>query len=124
MFKYSDEDGTEAFKLDNKIDDDIKDQRLASIMNEQMKISLKKNKEKIGQIMEVIIDEIDGGSIAESLESSEPIFTYIGRSRSDAPEVDCEITITSGREHRTGDTIKVIIEDAMEYDLIGSEVED
>lgn len=124
VFKYSDEDGTEAFKLDNKIDDDIKDQRLASIMNEQMKISLKKNKEKIGQIMEVIIDEIDGGSIAESIESSEPIFTYIGRSRSDAPEVDCEITITSGREHRIGDIIKVIIEDAMEYDLIGSEVED
>lgn len=85
---------------------------------------MQKNIEKLGSTLEVIIDEIDGGSIASSLGSGKLNYTYIGRTRCDAPEVDCEVTITSSKEHKTGDIIPVLIEEVLEYDLIGKEVEE
>ena len=124
VFSYSDEDGTIAYNMDGKLDEETKKNRVDILMTNQLEISLQKNIEKIGKTFEVIIDEVDGGSIASSLESGVPDFTYIGRTRFDAPEVDCEVTIKSSKEHNTGEIIPVIIEEALEYDLIGSEVEE
>ncbi len=124
VFSYSDEDGTIAYNMDGKLDEETKKNRVDILMTEQSKISLQKNIEKLGSTLEVIIDEIDGGSIASSLESGKLNYTYIGRTRCDAPEVDCEVTITSSKEHKTGDIIPVLIEEVLEYDLIGKEVEE
>lgn len=123
VFAYSDEDGTLAYTMDGKLDEETKEARVNAIMSTQMQVSIENNEKKIGQVFDVIIDEIDGGSIASSLENGTPMFTYIGRTRSDAPEVDCEVTVYSDNEHRIGDIIQVLISEAMEYDLIGNEVE-
>lgn len=124
VFAYSDEDGTLANTMDRKLDEDTKQDRVAEIMSAQMQVSLKNNEKKIGKVLDVIIDEIDGGSIANSIDNEVPNLTYIGRTGSDAPEVDGEVTVFSRKEHKIGDIVKVLINEAMEYDLMGNEVEE
>ena len=109
-FAYSDEEGTASYKLDGKLDDETKAARRDSIMEHQLHISEHLNEKKIGQILEVIIDEkVEDG-------------VYIGRSRYDAPDIDCEITITSNNALKPGDIIKVLIKNSYEYDLEGEEI--
>lgn len=110
-FAYSDEEGTCAYNLDNKLDDFTKILRRNDVMEHQKCISEKLNERKIGSIQEVIIDEIASENI------------YIGRSRYDAPDIDCEITFSSKKKHQPGDIVNVKIINAYEYDLDGEEIE-
>ena len=57
MFKYSERPGTHAAKhLDDNVPEDVKKERLARMIKLQNKISLKKNKEDIGKIFEVLVE--------------------------------------------------------------------
>lgn len=110
VFKYSREEGTSAAKMSNQVDEDVKEERLDSIMSLQMGISLEKNKEKIGSVMPVIIDEIEEDS-------------YVGRTQFDAFEIDNSV-IFKARENNSyniGDIVNVRIIDAYDYDLVGEE---
>lgn len=110
VFKYSREEGTSAAKMSNQVDEDVKEERLDSIMSLQMGISLEKNKEKIGIVMPVIIDEIEEDS-------------YVGRTQFDAFEIDNSV-IFKAREnnfYNIGDIVNVRIIDAYDYDLVGEE---
>src|SRR6058998_3678449 len=49
VFAYSDEEGTPAYDLPNKVDPKIVRQRRARLMKEQSRISRRKNKAKVGQ---------------------------------------------------------------------------
>ncbi len=110
VFAYSQEENTPAGEMENQIDEDIKEERLDGIMRRQLDISLELNKAEIGKTVEVLVEERDDDG------------SYIGRSRFDAPEIDNSVLFTSGRELKAGDLVKVLVEDAFDYDLVGREV--
>jgi len=110
VFAYSQEEGTEAGDREDQIDEEIKAVRVDGIMRRQLDISLGYNQEKVGQTFEVIVDEIDQDG------------SYLGRTRYDAPEIDNSVIFTSARELKPGDVVNVMVNDAFDYDLVGTEV--
>ena len=68
------------------------------------------NQEKIGQVFDVLVEEQDEDG------------SYIGRTAFDAPEIDNAVIFTSRRKLAPGDFVKVLIEDAFDYDIVGTEV--
>jgi len=110
VFAYSKEEGTVAAEMPDQIDEEIKQERLDGIMVRQMEISLAYNENKIGSIMDVMVDERDEDG------------SYIGRTEYDAPEIDNSVIFVPLKEHRPGDIVRVKIEDAFDYDLEGREV--
>ena len=106
-FQYSPVDGAKANELDNHVPDDLKEHRWHQLMQLQQEISEDKLEEKVGQTLDVIIDEVS------ELES-------IGRSYADAPEIDGVVRIFGDRPLNVGEIVQVHIEEATEYDLIGT----
>ena len=107
-FAYSHEEGTYAAKnYKDDIPEDIKQQRLAAIMEIQQGISLKIQQGKIGKTFKTIIDRRDGEY-------------YIGRTEYDSPEVDPEVLISAkDNSLKTGEFYQIKIIDATEFDLYG-----
>ena len=56
------------------------------------------------------------------VEEMEEEGSFIGRTRYDAPEIDNAVIFTSSRNLLPGDMVKVLIQDAFDYDLVGTEV--
>ncbi len=110
VFAYSQEENTPAGEMENQIDEDVKEERLDGIMRRQLDISLELNKEKIGQTLEVLVEDQDEDG------------SWLGRSRYDAPEIDNSVIFTSNRSLKPGDIVSVRINDAFDYDLVGVEV--
>ena len=110
VFAYSQEENTEAGEMENQIDEEIKQERLDAIMRRQLDISLEYNKEKIGKELMVLVEEKDEDG------------SYIGRTQYDAPEIDNSVIFTSRRDLNAGDMVRVLVEDAFDYDLVGREV--
>ena len=107
IFTYSHEEGTSAHKLEDDVPEQVKRSRSNKIMALQQKISTKKNKNKVGKTVKVLIDRVDANN-------------YYGRTEQDSPEVDNEVIIPSKEMHlRVGDFYDVRITDSKEYDLIG-----
>ena len=112
VFTYSDEEGTPAFGLPNKIDPKIAKQRRSRLMKEQAKISKQINKAKIGNTYKVMFEGL----------SQESDLLFQGRLEAQAQEIDGYILINdipAGLEPLIGATYDVRISDAYEYDLIG-----
>ena len=80
-------------------------------MRRQLEISLAVNEAKIGKTFTVLVEERDADG------------SYIGRTAYDAPEIDDSVLFTSKRALKAGDFVRVQINDAFDYDLIGVEVE-
>ena len=110
VFTYSQEENTVAAEMDNQIDEDIKQIRFDGVMRRQMLISSELNQEKIGKVFDVIVDGMDEDG------------SFIGRTRFDAPEIDNSVIFTSKNELQPGDIVKVKINDAFDYDIIGEEL--
>lgn len=105
VFKYSDEESTPAFYLNDKIRENVKTSRYNQLMEIQKKISLNLNLAKTGKKFTVIIDR------------KEDEF-YIGRTEHDSPEVDNEVFIAE-KNLRIGEFYQVIISEATDYDIFG-----
>ncbi len=105
VFTYSQEEGTVAAEMEGQIEENIKEERLHSIMMAQQTISTEINENKIGRTYDVLIESKEKG-------------TYCGRSYEMAPEIDGEVYVKSNKLS-IGDFVKVRIKDALEYDLIG-----
>lgn len=117
VFAYSQEEGTPAGDMENQIDEDVKKARADSIMRMQVDISRERNEEKIGNVLDVLVEGID----AEDAE----FVTYIGRSEYDAPEIDGTVIFrapAAERRFEPGEFVPVLIEDAFDYDLVGTAV--
>ena len=112
VFTYSAEEGTDAAEMPDQVPEEIKEERRDLVMLRQLEISNEHNQEMIGRTYDVIIDEIDEDG------------SYIGRTRYDAPDIDNSVLFVSEREHAPGDIVKVLIEEAYDYDLQGREVYD
>jgi ribosomal protein S12 methylthiotransferase len=113
VFKYSDEEGTAAARLGNKLPGQEVEKRWQEIMDLQAEISKSKNETLIGTIQRVMMCGVD----PESKQLH-------GRTQGHAPEVDGVVYITNGEaDGRTapapGALTDVKITQALEYDLIG-----
>jgi ribosomal protein S12 methylthiotransferase len=112
VFTYSDEEGTPAFTLPNKVDPRIAKQRRTRLMKEQAKISRQLNRAKVGETFNVIFEGL----------SQESDLLFQGRLEGQAQEIDGHILINDipeDLEPRIGDIYKVRITEAHEYDLVG-----
>lgn len=108
-FTYSKEEDTPAYDFPDEIDEDIQNERLSALMEIQREISLEKNKEKIGKVIEVLVEEKEGLTNR-----------YRGRSKADAPdEVDGQVIFRCDEDLDMGSFVQVVITDAKEYDLFG-----
>ncbi|SHI78538.1 SSU ribosomal protein S12P methylthiotransferase [Geosporobacter subterraneus DSM 17957] len=108
VFTYSQEEDTPAASLPDQIPEEIKEKRRDEIMIIQQQISYKKNMEKIGNIYDILVEEkVEGESV------------YIGRTAYDAPEIDGIVYVHSERTLGPGVFVRVLIKDALEYDLMG-----
>ena len=108
-FKFSPVEGAPATEMAEQVPEDIKEERFHRFMQLQQEISAERLKQKIGQTLDVIVDEIDDEGI-------------IGRTKADAPEVDGLVYIEnlSGTPVKVGEFIKVTITHSDEYDLWGT----
>ena len=109
-FSYSHEENTHAFSMSDDVPAEEKQLRVDALMSLQESISLEMNQQKIGKTFKVLIDRKEGDQ-------------YIGRTEHDSPEVDNEVIIESPESYlRLGDFTKVKIDDASEFDLMGTVV--
>ena len=108
-FKFSPVEGAPATEMADQVPEEVKEERFHRFMQLQQEISAERLKQKIGQTLDVIVDEIDDEGI-------------IGRTKSDAPEVDGLVYIEnlSGTPVKVGEFIKVTITHSDEYDLWGT----
>src|SRR3989449_2640767 len=112
VFTYSDEEGTPAFDLPNKVDPKIAKQRRARLMKEQGKISRRKHKARIGETVRVMFEG----------ESSESELLWQGRLETQAPDIYWCVLMNDVPEDFApvaGELVNVLITEALDYDLIG-----
>lgn len=107
-FQYENVEGARSNALDNHVPDEIKQDRWARFMAKSQEISEAKLAAKVGQTMQVIVDDIDEDGIATC------------RTKADAPEIDGNLFIDEGTDGLSvGDLVDVEVDEAGEYDLWG-----
>ena len=107
-FKYENVEGARSNALAHQISEEVKQHRWEVFMEKAMKISAKKLTKKIGNEIDVIVDEIDEeGAIC--------------RTKADAPEIDGNLFIEDNFEKiHVGDIVKVNVTASGDYDLWGT----
>ena len=104
-FAYSHEENTHAYKLEDDVPPEVKQQRANEIMELQSQISWEKNQERIGQTLRCLVDRKEGDY-------------FIGRTEFDSPDVDNEVHIDARKYYvKTGDFVNVKITGAGDFDL-------
>ncbi|MDQ3804013.1 MAG: 30S ribosomal protein S12 methylthiotransferase RimO [Acidobacteriota bacterium] len=112
VFTYSDEEGTPAFDLTGKVDAKTARRRRARLMREQARVSKKKNREKVGQVVRVLFE---GPAVETDL-------LWQGRMETQAPDIDGCVLINDAPEGcrpEPGDFVNVRVTEAQQYDLVG-----
>ena len=107
-FTYSPEEDTPAATFEDQIDEEVKEDRQADIMELQQEIAFDKAEDMIGREVLVMIE----GKVADEN-------AYVGRTYRDAPNVDGLIFINTDVELISGDFAKDKVTGALDYDLIG-----
>jgi ribosomal protein S12 methylthiotransferase len=108
VFKYSPEPGTPAAGRPDQTPQSLKEKRRRRIMAAQRKISLARNRARLGQIFPVLVE----GPAPDS-----DLLT-VGRAPFQAPEVDGLIYF-EGEQPRAGQIVETEIIRAAPYDLVG-----
>ena len=112
VFTYSAEEDTPAAEFEDQIEEEIKKDRQAEIMELQQEIAFEKAENAVGR---TVLSMIEGRLPNEN--------AYAARTYMDAPNVDGLVFVQTSRELMTGDFVKVKITGSYEYDLIGEIVE-
>lgn len=108
VFTYSPEEDTPAAGMDGQIDETVKEERQAELMELQQEIAFDMAENMIGREVLVMIE----GKVADEN-------AYVGRTYRDAPNVDGLIFVNTEEELVSGDFAKVRVSGAVDYDLIG-----
>jgi ribosomal protein S12 methylthiotransferase len=108
-FVYSMEEGTKAGSLPDQIDLEIKQRRHDALMAVQQEISRKKHAQMVGKIVEVLVEGY----------SEETELLLVGRHSQQAPDIDGVTYINEGTA-KVGETVRVLITESHDYDLVGS----
>jgi hypothetical protein len=111
VFEYSREEGTPAARMKDQVHPATKKRRHRELMEIQNAVSFEKNKKRIGKIYDVVVDGV----------SDDGMF-YKGRSYMEAPEEDGYIYFAAKEELKTGQTVRVRIVVAEDYDLVGEQI--
>jgi ribosomal protein S12 methylthiotransferase len=107
-FQYENVAGARSNDLPDHVSEDVKQERWDRFMEKAQAISEAKLAKKVGQRMEVLVDDIDEDGVATC------------RTKSDAPEIDGNLFIDEGTEGLSvGDLVTVEVDEAGEYDLWG-----
>jgi len=112
IFTYSDEEGTPAFDLPNKVDARTAKRRRSRLMKEQARISRKRNRARVGSTVRVLFEG----------ESTESDLLWQGRMETQAADIDGSVLITDAPEDFEpvpGKFVNILITEAHEYDLVG-----
>ena len=108
VFTYSPEEDTPAEKMPDQIDEEVKEERQAELMELQQEIAFDNAERMVGREVLVMIE----GKVADEN-------AYVGRTYRDAPNVDGLIFINTDEELLSGDFARVKVTGALDYDLIG-----
>ena len=105
-FAFSPEEGTAAETMPDQIPDDVKEARLAALMEQQQTISKERNERWIGRELLMLVEEtgMDG--------------TY-GRTIREAPDADGTVCIAPSYRHEPGQYLSVLLTGADSYDMTG-----
>lgn len=112
VFTYSDEEGTPAFDLGEKVPFEVAEKRRKKLMKAQKKISKKNNKKKVGNTYKVMFEGV----------SEQSDLLWQGRLEGQAQEIDGQVLINDAPEDFLpvhGKLVKVKITEAHNYDLVG-----
>ncbi|MCT4643319.1 MAG: 30S ribosomal protein S12 methylthiotransferase RimO [Bacteriovoracaceae bacterium] len=112
VFKYSDEEGTPALRLKDKVPQDIIDERFEKVYELQKEIARELNQEFLGKTIDVLVEGAH--------EETELLLQ--GRHEGQAPDIDGRVIINDGIA-KAGDIVKVEITEILDYDLVGKIVE-
>ncbi len=111
IFTYSHEENTGAYKLEDNVPMEVKQNRASELMEIQQGISYDLNQDKVGRTFKVLFDKAENGH-------------FIGRTEYDSPEVDNEVLVDAKTNFvRIGDFANIKIESAQEFDLFGNVIE-
>jgi len=111
VFPFWPEQGTAAAEYPHQVPKEIRQERVEALMLVQQVLSAERNKKRIGEVVDVLIEGPD----------EEDSLVLRGRTEGDAPEVDGAVLIPGGTAE-TGEFARVRITGATEYDLLGEEV--
>ncbi|MBB3986266.1 ribosomal protein S12 methylthiotransferase [Sagittula marina] len=107
-FQYENVDGARSNALPDHVAPEIKQDRWDRFMEKAQAISEAKLAAKVGQKIDVIVDDVDDDGIATC------------RTKADAPEIDGNLFIDEGARHlKPGQIVRVEVDEAGEYDLWG-----
>jgi ribosomal protein S12 methylthiotransferase len=107
-FQYENVDGARSNDLPDHVRAEVKQDRWDRFMEKAQAISEAKLEAKVGQVMDVIVDDIDQDGVATC------------RTKADAPEIDGNLFIDEGTEGLSvGEIATVEVDEAGEYDLWG-----
>jgi len=107
VFSYSDEEGTASFDLPERVPPRLKASRRRLLLSLQQKISARKNRSRIGERVEVLVEGVHPDS--ELL--------LKGRLSTQAPEIDGAVIINDGTA-QVGDFVTCEVSEAHAYDLV------
>ena len=112
IFRYSDEEGTPAFKLQPKISQDVIDERFDILYETQKEIVQELNAVYVGQTIQVLVEG----------EHEETELLVQGRHAGQAPDIDGKVIINdfSGKAISVGELVNVKITEVLDYDLVGA----
>jgi len=108
FFTYSKEDGTAAARLDGQVDDEIKQKRQQKLYKLQQKVMQARMTQSLDREIEVIYEGIDYDKQM-----------FVGRSKSDAPEIDAKVYFTANNLVDIGSIYNVKITKIDGLDYIG-----
>ena len=111
IFRYSDEEGTPAFKLHPKVPGDVIEERFDRLYETQREIVRELNSAYLGQVIQVLVEG----------EHEETELLIQGRHVGQAPDIDGKVIINDldGMKIEVGDLVNVEITEVLDYDLVG-----
>ncbi len=116
VFDYSDEDGTEAVAMSDKVPQTEVQRRYEQVVALADELCAQRAEDRVGSVVEVLIDTIDAGEIE-------------GRAEHQAPEVDGSTVLVGGADEvdlaalRPGDFVRARVSGTEGVDLIAVPVE-
>jgi ribosomal protein S12 methylthiotransferase len=111
VFQYSDEPGTGAYEMENKVPQKTIERRWREVMAIQKRISREQNKKLVGQRLEVLVEGV----------SPESEHLLVGRHEGQAPDIDGQVFINEGLAY-PGELVTVEVTQAHDYDLVAKVV--
>ena len=108
VFQFSREEGTPSFDLDGQLSQRVKATRQKKLLGLQRKISKEHQQKLVGKTLDVLVEGV----------SDETELLLEGRWMGQAPEIDGKVYVNRGQA-RAGQIVRVEIEQAGDYDLVG-----